>query len=411
MHYDTIVIGAGLAGLMAALGRAEAGAKTMLLAKGHGTTHWSTGCIDLYDTEGADLLPTLNELVARVPDHPYAIIGIAQISRAIERLRALCADAGYPLAGSGERNILLPTALGALRPTAYAPVTMINGDLRNYNGRMLVAGFHELRDFFPPTIAGNLRAQGYNAEGVYLELPPAGRSLDFSTVTFAHLFDQPAFRREVGQQLKKLVNSGRYDRVALPAVLGLEHPAAVVNDLQATAGALVVEIPTLPPSVPGMRLYRLLEQAAERAGVRVQIGSMVQRAEHEGQRVSAIYSEAAAREQRHRAAHYILATGGIIGGGLRADHQGNLRETALNLPVQVPPRNAWFNARFLAEAGHPIFRAGIAVDQQLRPRDEAGTIIYENVRVAGGVLAGADPIREGALEGIAVATGDVAGKL
>jgi glycerol-3-phosphate dehydrogenase subunit B len=344
-----------------------------------------------------------------VPDHPYAIIGIAQIGRAIERLRALCADAGYPLAGSGERNMLLPTALGALRPTAYAPLTMVNGDLRNYNGRLLVAGFRELRDFFPPMIAANLRAQGYHAEEVYLELPPAGRSLDFSTVTFAHLFEQPTFRHVVGLQLRKLVSSGRYDRVALPAVLGLEQAAAVVSELQATVGTLVVEIPTLPPSVPGMRLFRLLEQAVERAGVRVQIGSMVQRAEHEGQRVTAIYSEAAAREQRHRAEQYILATGGIIGGGLRADHQGNLRETALNLPVQVPPRNTWFDARFLAEAGHPIFRAGVAVDQNMRPLDGSGTIVYENVRVAGSTLAGADPIREGALEGIAVATGYYAG--
>ena len=43
MNYDTIVIGAGIAGLMAAIGRAERGERVMVLAKGHGTTHWASG--------------------------------------------------------------------------------------------------------------------------------------------------------------------------------------------------------------------------------------------------------------------------------------------------------------------------------------------------------------------------------
>ncbi len=45
MAYDVIVIGAGVAGLIGGLRLAEAGRRVLLLAKGHGTTHWANGAI------------------------------------------------------------------------------------------------------------------------------------------------------------------------------------------------------------------------------------------------------------------------------------------------------------------------------------------------------------------------------
>lgn len=44
----TIVIGAGLSGLMGALALAEAGLHPLLLAKGQGATHWTAGTIDVW---------------------------------------------------------------------------------------------------------------------------------------------------------------------------------------------------------------------------------------------------------------------------------------------------------------------------------------------------------------------------
>jgi glycerol-3-phosphate dehydrogenase subunit B len=418
MNYDTIVIGAGIAGMLTALGRAEAGAKVMLLAKGHGATHWASGCLDLFDVGDGDPLAEIEALIADHPDHPYALAGLEALQAGADRLRAACEAGGYPLVGSLRRNLLMPTAVGALRTTCLVPVTMAAGDARQLPrqgdgaGPLLIAGFHKLRDFFPPMIAANLRAQGFAAEAAYLELPPVERTLDFGTVSLARLFDRPDFRADVGRQLRQLVQRGRYSRIGMPAVLGLSQAAQAVGDLQAAAGALVFEIPTLPASVPGIRLYRLLEAALLKAGVRIQIGSFVQRGEAKGGRLEAVFTEAAAREQRHRADRYVLATGGIAGGGVRADHAGALVETALGLPLRAPNARAdWFAPRFLNETGHPVFRTGVAVDGSLRPLDAAGQIVYENVAVAGSALAGADPIREGTLEGIAAATGWMAGSL
>lgn len=419
MRYDTIVIGAGLAGLMAAIGRAEQGQRVLLVAKGQGTTHWAGGWIDLLDTPLPDqsLAAVLDQLIAANPAHPYALVRRAGIEKALNRLQVLCEEAGYPLAGSLERNVVVPTAVGALRPTCLLPLTMVAGDIRQWgtagvsNGSgerrpILVAGFHELRDFFPPLIAANLREQGYPAEGVYLDLPPLRRRLDFTTAVFARPFDEPEFRAHVGRQLRRYVREGGYERIALPAVLGLFHPCEVIADLQAASGALIFEIATLPASVPGIRLYRLLQHHFEKLGGRVQLGSRVVRSEGADGRLEAIYTEAAAREQRHRAERFVLATGGIAGGGVRAEPNGELHETALGLPLRGPDGNgAWFEPRFLNERGHPVFRSGIAVDVQFRPLDAAGRVVYENVAVAGSALAGVDAIHEGCLEGLAVATG------
>jgi glycerol-3-phosphate dehydrogenase subunit B len=407
---DVIVIGAGLAGLMGALALAEAGRAPLLLAKGQGATHWTGGTVDVWG--GADdrgLLAALHDLIAARPDHPYARAGVAGVEDALSRFRALMEAARYPYVGSLERNVLLPTALGALRPAALMPATMAAGDTR-LGGALLIAGFRELRDFFPPLVAANLTGQGITARGVYLRLPPIKRRLDFNTRSFAQLFDDPAFREDVGRQLRAL--KGDATRIGLPAVLGLRDPLAVVADLQRISAAQVFEIPTLPPSVPGMRLFAIFRDAIGRAGGRLQIGSEVVRGAGMDGRLAAVWTEAAAREQEHRANRFLLATGGIAGGGIRTDHTGAVWETALDLPLRAPDsRGEWFASRFLAEGGHPIYRAGVATDERLRPVGGDGRPIYENVVVAGSALAGADPLRERCFSGLALATGWKAGRV
>ena len=273
-------------------------------------------------------------------------------------------------------------------------------------GPVLVAGFRDLRDFYPSLVAANLRAQGIAARAVYLALPPTRRRLDFPTTVVARLFEDRAFRADVGRQLRAL--RGDPGRVALPAVLGHSPREAgtVLAELEEASGAAVFEIPTLPPSVPGIRLYDILAAAFQRAGGRLQLGSWVVRAEATSGRLRAVYTEAAAREQRHEAAGFLLATGGIAGGGLRAGRGGELVETALGLPVDAPGgRAGWFAPRFLDAGGQPIYRAGVYTDRSLRPLDGRGQVVYENVAVAGATLGGADPMREGCHEGVALATG------
>src|SRR6478752_1903671 len=97
MAYDVIVIGAGLAGLTGGLRLAEAGRRVLLLAKGHGATHWANGAIGV-----ARGIAPLDEVarLATDPDHPYARAGAGALEAATGRLREVCAAAGYSLAGT-----------------------------------------------------------------------------------------------------------------------------------------------------------------------------------------------------------------------------------------------------------------------------------------------------------------------
>lgn len=400
---DTVVIGAGLAGLMGALALADAGLRPLVLAKGQGATHWASGTIDIWGAADGSLRDAIAGLAASKPQHPYARAGADGLEAAIDRFRTLAEAARYPYVGSFERNVLLPTALGALRPAAFFPATMAAGDMR-LRGPVLLAGFHELRDFFPPLAASNLGAQGVSARGTYLRLPPIKRKLDFNTRNFAQLFDDPAFREDVGRQLRQA--RGDATRIGLPAVLGLKDPLGVVAHLQQLSGAQIFEIPTLPPSMPGLRLFTIFRDALVKAGARLQIGAEVLRGEGADGKLNAVYSAAAAREQAHRASRWLLATGGIAGGGVRTDHTGAVWETALGLPLRAPAgRGEWFAPRFLNEDGHPIYGAGIATDEQMRPLGDDGAPVYSNVAVAGSALAGSDPIRERCYSGMALATG------
>ena len=55
----------------------------------------------------------------------------------------------------------------------------------------------------------------------------------------------------------------------MPAVLGLDDYPGAWRHLQDLIGVPVFEIPTLPPSVPGMRLYNIFKNALGHAGVQL----------------------------------------------------------------------------------------------------------------------------------------------
>jgi glycerol-3-phosphate dehydrogenase subunit B len=222
-------------------------------------------------------------------------------------------------------------------------------------------------------------------------------------MTLARLFDDPEFRYAVVQAIRPRLGSAK--RVGFPAVLGLHHPGAVHRDLEASLGVPVFEIPGLPPSIPGIRLHKLLVNAIQAVGGQVFSGSQVIASEVITERVIRVISEAAARKKSEHAHHFILATGGFLGGGLIAQETGYAQETVFNLPIHIPPdRSGWTDPRFFKPGGQPIFQAGVRVSNQFRPLDMRGQPLLNNVSVIGGALCGYDPLRERSQEGVALAT-------
>jgi glycerol-3-phosphate dehydrogenase subunit B len=406
-HHDVVVVGTGLAGLTAAVRLAEEGARVLVLAKGVGATHLSAGTIDVlgYAPERVERpAAALAALVEGRPEHPYSLVGAEGVAAAVDWFEARIAAgplAPYSYTGGVEENLLLPTAAGVPRPSAVVPETMAGGDLRR-EAPVCVVGFRALKDFYPTLAADLLVRAGVQARSVELDLVPERRA-DVNALGFARAFDDAAFRAEVAAQLSGRL--GAEERAGFPAVLGIADPHGAWSELEHRLGHAVFEIPTLPPSVPGMRLYRSLHHALRRAGGGHILNAVVIGAEHEGGRVSALRTRVGLREERRGADWVVLATGGFASGGIELDSRWAAHETALGLPVAgVPePGEERFRPGYFDD--HPMGRAGVSVDRDLRPLDGGGERIYQNVLVAGATLTGAEPWREKSGDGLSLSTG------
>ena len=413
--YDALVVGAGTAGLVAALRLAQDGADVLVAAKGVGATHLTGGTVDVlgYAPERiASPAAALPGFIRDHPEHPYAKVGAEAVGKALGWFKAQFPDGA--LVGSLEANLLLPTAVGVPKPSTLAPETMAGGDLRN-GGRFTIVGLTALKDFYPAYLADNLSrarlGQGddgrVEARAVTLT-PPTGGEADVTPMGWARRFEDAEFRKAVISGLEPSLDGGA---VGFPAVLGLDSAPTVWRELNDTLGVPVFEIPTLPPSVPGNRMARSLRTALTRAGGRVVMGGRVVGVRATGRRLEAVVVDAAARPKPYRARDFVLATGGFASRGLEMDSYGLVRETAFDLPVTgMPPET---EARWADEylAAHPAARVGIGVDDELRPLDQGHEPVYDNVRVAGAALAGAEPWREKSGEGISLATGFRAAEL
>lgn len=419
MRPDVIVIGAGLAGLTAAARLGEAGAKVLVLAKGVGSTYLSPTTIDVVGhTSGGNgggprlVERPLDALPGLPAEHPYHLVGAQGVVDAVEWFKS-CIAAGplapYAYTGDSARNLLLPTAVGAVKPSAVVPESMAAGDVRD-GGRVCVVGFRALKDLYPALLADNLSrtAPAVEARSVELDLKPEGRA-EHNAVGFARAFDDPGFRAQVVSLVAKGLYPG--ERVAFPAVLGSAAPHEVWSELEARLGRSVFEIPTVPPSVPGMRVFASLRRALTAAGGRIIINAVVTGVEREGETAGALRVRLGLREVLHRADHIVLATGGFSAGGLELDSTWHAHEVALGLPVTgVPgPGQERFKPGYFDD--HPMARAGLSVDADQRPLDERGGRVFDNVVVAGASLAGAVPWKEKSGDGIALATGFRAAEL
>ncbi len=412
---DLLIIGAGLAGLSAAVAAAEAGLRVRVIAKGHGITHWHAGTLDLLGymptAAGEKLVTQPRAAWADLPvAHPYRLLGEEAIPAMLARFQdwLTAGDLVYTGATQTGQNLLLPTAVGSARPTFLAPQAQLAGDLSRTEP-LLIVGVRGLRDFYPHLIAENLTRLGYTARADFIDWEVLTSQRDRNTVQLAAALDQPDAQARLIAALKPLVRDD--ERIGFPAILGLEQHREIWQRLQAELGAPLFEIPTLPPSVPGIRLYHVLRQRLLQLGGQIEIGmeAIGFTANHE--QITAVQTATSARPLNHRAGHFVLATGGLLGGGFNSDHTGRCWETIFNLPLSVPQeRSHWFQPQFLHAQGQPIFRGGVVVNDRWQPITADGRVVYENLWAVGNLFAHADPIRERSVEGIAIGTGVAAAR-
>ena len=332
--------------------------------------------------------------------HPYSKVGSEGIEEALSSFTSLFPPP-YSFETVGDGNCLIPTGAGTLRPTYLIPVTMVAGTSLK-EGDALIVGFKGFKDFYAHYVADQL-----NCRGITLSLPEVSHR-ETTATALARLMEKESFRETIGGEIKKQLHGET--KVGLPALLGMNDPIQVKEDLEEIMGAKVFEIPILPPSIPGMRIFNRFKEWLIQRGVTFLLGYSVSRATLKGKRCEGIEVLHPPISTSYSSDHYILATGRFIGGGLVADEE-KISESVFDFPVAQPrEREEWFQKSFFSNLPHPVHQAGILTDSSLRPVDEKGNLILENVWIAGSILAHHHCIDEKSREGIEISTGYMAAK-
>ncbi|HEV8546530.1 MAG TPA: FAD-binding protein, partial [Candidatus Limnocylindrales bacterium] len=118
---DVVVVGAGLAGLTAAIALAESGARVEVVARGHAATHWTAGGLDIAAPDGSTTSAAGVTALARRRGHPYATLR-GEVAAAVSAVRAAVADEGLAYIGELDDPLrAIPTAIGGTRRAAILP--------------------------------------------------------------------------------------------------------------------------------------------------------------------------------------------------------------------------------------------------------------------------------------------------
>jgi len=407
---ELAVIGAGMAGMAAALFAAKRGLEVVQIGRPLGFSY-ASGLFDLMAVHPVaagktweDPWACIEAVVREIPRHPYAKVTKDGIQTALTELESLLKTAGLCYRSQDGLNAELITAAGTVKKTFKIPQTMWPGvaALENRHPCLLV-DFQGLREFSARQIAAVCQNRWPNLRTIQLPFPGdhAGREIitgEISARTIARPENLAALARAIRPHIRDA------QAVGFPAILGLEEADRVVADLENQLGAAVFEIPTGPPSVPGLRLLEAFSRQLPRQGVRQFLAHHVLAVKPQPAGGFRLEVGGGWAEQIVRSRGIILATGRFLGNGLQADYLG-IREPLFNLPVFQPQvRRQWHRMKFFDPQGHPANRAGLEVDRSFRPLNAAGRPAFEKLHAAGSILAHQDWTRMKCGTGLAVAT-------
>lgn len=405
---DLVIIGAGMTGMAASLFAGNRNIETVQIGI-TGEIIFASGLLDLLGVhpieDGVirkDPWEGIEHLCRDLPEHPYARIPPTLIHDAFEELIDFLNTSGLVYVRKKRQNALVLTPAGTVKPSYFIPQTMWNGvkaletkapclivdieGLKGFSARQIVASFESL---WPGLAYTTISFPGSALPGeVYLE--PLARSLVI-----------PQARKALADVLRPHVKGARY--LGMPAVFGIQDAHRILSDIEKQVGVPMFEIPTMPPSIPGLRLKETFESNLPAKGVRRFFQKRVLGVQMEGKGF-VVQTGDTSSETLIKTRGIVLASGRFLGKGLSADRK-QLREAIFDLPVHQPQeRHQWHCYEFLDPAGHPVNRAGLVTDDRFRPLDRAGKPAHENLFAAGSILAHQDWMRQKCGSGLAIAT-------
>ncbi len=397
MRFDTVIIGGGLAGMTCGIRLAEAGQRCAIVSQGQSAIHFSSGSFDLLGhlPDGrpvTDPVAGIAELAETAPSHPYSKIGAERCARYAQEAPELLRSAGIQVAGDSRRNHFRITPMGKAKATWLT----IDGYLTTDEAGRLpfktvcIVNVEGFLDFYPEFIAQEFREAGVTCRFGSFNHPDVEQirknPSEMRSANIARVFDHEANLEAFAAELRKLAEG--CDALILPALIGINRNDSL-EFLRTRVGLPIYLLPTLPPSIPGIRAQQALQRRFRALGGEYFLGDSVVSAEMEGSRVARIFT-ANHGNIPFEAAHFVLATGSFFSKGLQATPD-RIVEPVFGADTEfVPNRAEWYTLRFFDRQAYQAF--GVKTDSALRVVKEGQ--VLENLYGAGAGLAGFHPVQE-----------------
>ncbi|PJG83689.1 glycerol-3-phosphate dehydrogenase subunit GlpB [Caviibacterium pharyngocola] len=417
MKFDVAIIGGGLAGLTCGIALQQQGKRCVIVNNGQAAIDFSSGSMDLLtqlpDGKKAESFEQAYEQLERqLPQHPYALIGKARVLEKARRFEQLAQQIKLGLAGDSEHNHLRVTPLGGLRgawlSAASLPVLAETESAFPYQ-HIAVLGIEGYHDFQPQLLADNLVQNPQFAHcrvtTAYLHIPELDHlrtnAREFRSVNISQLLEHKLAFGDLVREIKQAAAGAQ--AVFLPACFGIDD-AVFFNNLKQASGLNLYELPTLPPSLLGIRQHKTLRSHFEQAGGLMLNGDKAQSAEFDGNRVSRIFTRLH-RKDAIFADHFVLASGSFFSNGLVSDFD-RIYEPVFEADIIGAPqfkqdeRLSWTAHRFAAP--QPYQSAGVAINSACQVQ-KCGRFI-ENLYAIGNVIGGYNGLELGCSSGVSVIT-------
>ena len=407
-HFETelAVIGSGIAGFAASIFALNKKINTAQVGN-TGAVAYTTGYLDLLGKIEGDAGAIDNPwtgvaaLKKRDPDHPLSDISPADITEAFNQFTAFLGECGIAYSSPGDTNITALSPAGTLKKTLCVPATMAAGP-KAFAAKTpcVIVDFKGLKGFSGRQVVANLQAQWPTLKTERINFPEM-LSGEIYPEVMARALEVEKTREKLAEKIQAVAGDAKV--IGLPAVLGMHSPDFIKAELERLTGLEIFEIPTMPPSVPGIRLREMFEQVFPEKGLTLipqqKVNSLTFNDDCVMLKLKDNYGPITINAKA-----VILATGRFLSGGLEA-HITGITEPLLDLPVTQPgKRQDWYRDQYTDTRGHAIHKAGIEVDSSFRPLNKNGKPYHERLFGAGIILAHQDWIRSRSGAGIAIAT-------